>query len=127
MDSVGSGFADPAGAVKQLALRERELSSALIFTELCCASKTDFRILGCIVVMTGRDDWISDGTSVLKLSNGNALLAGITASGCIVGTAITTFCGAVNMVAREQSKIPSVDLGNGRLVQGDMLTAAVAG
>lgn len=77
--------------------------------------------------MTGPDDWISDGTSVLKLSNGNTLLAGITASGCIVGTAIATFCGAVNMVAREQSKIPSVDLGNGRLVQGDMLTAAVAG
>lgn len=77
--------------------------------------------------MTGPDDWISDGTVVVKLSNGNDLLSGITASGCIVGTAIATFCGTINMVARAQSKIPPVDLGDGRLVQGDMLTASIAG
>jgi len=104
VDSVGPGFTDPGKIVKDLALRER-----------------------CIVVLTGRDDWISDGKSVIKLSNGHQLLAGITASGCIVGTAIATFCGAVNMLARKHGKVASVDHGNGRLVQGDMLLASVAG
>jgi len=104
VDSVGSGLADPARVVKELALRER-----------------------CIIVMTGPDDWISDGDSVFKLSNGHPLLATITASGCIVGTAVAIFCGAINMIAREQGEVTTVDFGNGRLVQGDMLAAAVAG
>jgi len=77
--------------------------------------------------MTGSDDWISDGDSVFKLSNGHPLLAAITASGCIVGTAVATFCGAVNLIAREQGEVTTVDFGNGRLVQGDMLAAAVGG
>lgn len=34
VDSVGSGFADPARVVKQLALRERELPSTLFLAEL---------------------------------------------------------------------------------------------
>lgn len=77
--------------------------------------------------MTGPDDWISDGDTVIKLSNGHPLLAAITASGCIVGATIATFCGAANMVTRKQDEVPDVDFGNGRLVQGDMLAAAVAG
>ncbi|KAF8308389.1 Hydroxyethylthiazole kinase [Clavulina sp. PMI_390] len=104
VDSVGSGFSDPARVVKHVALRER-----------------------CIVVMTGKDDWISDGNIVVKLSNGNEWLGKVSGTGCIVGTAIATFCGAANMLARKQSKLPPIDLGNGRLVQGDMLTAAIAG
>lgn len=66
---------------------------------------------------------------VLAISNQNLTIyrAGITASGCIVGTAIATFCAAVNMLARKHGKVTSVDHGNGRLVQGDMLLAAVAG
>jgi thiamine-phosphate diphosphorylase/hydroxyethylthiazole kinase len=121
VDSIGSGFADPARVVKQLALREREyeMSSGEMHSP--------YTITGCIIVMTGPDDWISDGDTVIKLSNGHPLLAAITASGCIVGTTVATFCGAVNMVAREQGEVPAVDLGNGRLVQGDMLVAAVAG
>lgn len=104
VDSVGSGPADPVKLVQRLALRER-----------------------CIVIMTGADDFISDGTSVFKCSNGHPLLPGITASGCIVGTAIATFCGAVNMVARTETELPPVEYGDGRLVHGDMLAASIAG
>ncbi len=66
-------------------------------------------------------DWISDGLIVLKLSNGHKLLADITASGCILGTSIATFCGAASLTASESMS------GDERLVKGDMLTAAVGG
>lgn len=77
--------------------------------------------------MTGPVDWISDGNAVFKVSNGHPLLAAITASGCIVGTAVATFCGTANILARMQDELPSVNEGNGRLVQGDMLLGSIAG
>lgn len=102
VDSVGDGFADPAKVVKTLALKER-----------------------CIVVLTGEDDWVSDGQAVIKLSNGHRLLPGITASGCIVGSAIATYCGAINLLASGVSTESSID--DGRLVRGDMLLGAITG
>lgn len=103
VDSVGSGFGDPAKVVKELALKER-----------------------CIVILTGPSDYISDGTSVYKLSNGHTLLPRITASGCIVGSAVALFCGAENMRVRRDFPDDRAGL-NGRMVLGDMMLGAVAG
>lgn len=80
----------------------------------------DEPMLGCIIVLTGETDYISDGQTVIKLSNGHELLGRITGSGCMVGTAIACYCGAAATSAREE-------IGKGRLVKGDMLAAAVAG
>jgi len=76
----------------------------------------------CIVALTGATDWISDGFTVVKLSNGHRLLSEITGSGCMVGTAVATFCGAVSMAAKSQP----VDRSN-NLVDGDMFIATIAG
>ncbi|KAG8904491.1 hypothetical protein FRB99_001667 [Tulasnella sp. 403] len=100
VDSVGAGFSDPATAVRTLARRERN-----------------------IIVLTGKDDYISDGSIVVKLSNGHELLGQITGSGCMVGTAIATFCGAASIDA---AHAPNTHAFAGRLVCGDMLAAAVA-
>lgn len=97
VDSVGSGFADPANFVKKLARRER-----------------------CVIALTGETDWVSDGTTVVKLDNGHELLGDITGSGCMVGTCIATFCAAAFTQANTESK-PSM------LVRGDMLLGAVGG
>lgn len=94
--------------------------------------------LGCIIALTGVTDWITDGVTVVKLSNGHRLLGDITGSGCMVhhhfsyfstswthvqvGTAVATFCGAMSMAAKSQP----VDRSNG-LVDGDMFVATVAG
>lgn len=73
-------------------------------------------------MMTGPEDYISDGQLVFKLSNGNALLGSITASGCIVGTSIATFCAVANHSGNEDLKSE-----NGRPVKGNMLAGAIAG
>ena len=68
--------------------------------------------------MTGKDDYVSNGEAVYKLSNGSELLGQITGGGCIVGSVLAAFCG---VEAGKQQ--PSENL----LVGGDMLLATIAG
>lgn len=101
VDSVGGGFSDPADVVRTLARQRRA-----------------------IVIMTGVSDYISDGATVLKVSNGHELLGVITGSGCMTGTLVATFCAAARtayLSANETKENAS------QLVQGDMLTGALAG
>ncbi|GFZ48720.1 hypothetical protein JCM24511_06469 [Saitozyma sp. JCM 24511] len=101
VDSVGSGFTDPAKVVKALAQKR-----------------------AAVVVLTGVEDYISDGEIVLKASNGHELLGNITGSGCMTGTLVATFCAAARLHYLA-SKEPFEDLS--QLVQGDMLLGALAG
>ena len=79
--------------------------------------------LGCIVGMTGAVDWVSDGKHVVRLTNGHPLLGEITGSGCMVGTSVATFCGALSMAAKAKSEEAASNL----LADGDMFVATVAG
>ncbi|KAI0305529.1 TMP-TENI-domain-containing protein [Multifurca ochricompacta] len=94
VDSLG-GFKDAPDVVRSLARKHR-----------------------CIVVLSGPTDYLSDGSTVIRLSNGHELLGQITGGGCILGTAIATFCGATSMTAPGTSE--------GVLVKGDMLLATAA-
>ncbi|KAJ1816946.1 thiamine biosynthetic bifunctional enzyme [Coemansia sp. RSA 2599] len=72
VDSVGAEFADPVEAVRALSLRYR-----------------------CVVVMTGKIDYVSDGITTYSVHNGDRLQGCITGSGCMVGTSVATFVQAV--------------------------------
>lgn len=74
---------------------------------------------GCIVLLSGPTDYLSDGFIVIRMSNSHELLGQITGAGCILGTTIAIFCGAESMTASRTSE--------GVLVQGDMLIATAAG
>ncbi|PIL34226.1 hypothetical protein GSI_03937 [Ganoderma sinense ZZ0214-1] len=102
VDSVGAGFADPVSFVRNLARKERS-----------------------IVVLTGVTDYVSDGTTVVRLSNGHPLLGEITGSGCMVGTSVATFCAGASMA--EAVNRPSNAAEDAKLVRGDMLVAAIGG
>ncbi|KAH8918815.1 thiamine biosynthetic bifunctional enzyme [Atractiella rhizophila] len=52
----------------------------------------------CIVAMTGKEDYVSDGTSVYKISNGHKYLAAITGSGCMTGSAIACLAAQANNI-----------------------------
>jgi thiamine-phosphate diphosphorylase / hydroxyethylthiazole kinase len=45
----------------------------------------------CIVLMTGKADYLSDGTRTLAISNGHPLLGKITGSGCALGAVIASY------------------------------------
>ncbi|KAH7927492.1 Hydroxyethylthiazole kinase [Leucogyrophana mollusca] len=98
VDSVGSGFADPAAFVKALAKKER-----------------------CIVVLTSPTDWVSDGDTVVRLDNGDKMLGNITGSGCMVGTCIAVFCAGSSLLCDDETAIAS------KLVKGDMFLGAIGG
>lgn len=73
--------------------------------------------------MTGAVDWVSDGKNVVCLKNGHPLLGEITGSGCMVGTSVATFCGALSMAANAEKVNGSSNL----LADGDMFVATIAG
>ncbi|SFL94939.1 hydroxyethylthiazole kinase [Paenibacillus sp. 1_12] len=49
------------------------------------------RTLGCVVVVTGKDDYVSDGTIGYKVSNGTPLLTKVTGTGCLLSSIIGAF------------------------------------
>jgi len=71
------------------------------------------------VLLSGPTDYLSDGSTVIRLSNGHELLGQITGAGCVLGTAIATFCGAASMAASDSV--------GGSLINGDMFLATAAG
>ncbi|KAI8888537.1 TMP-TENI-domain-containing protein [Backusella circina FSU 941] len=62
---------------------------------LVSAVKSVAKQNNCIVGMTGPTDYISDGTRVIAIDNGDALLPMITGSGCMVSSIVACFT-AVN-------------------------------
>jgi hydroxyethylthiazole kinase len=51
--------------------------------------------LGCVVVISGVVDAISDGTKVVFVENGHPMLGYLTGTGCMCSSLIGSFCGAV--------------------------------
>ncbi|KAL5523852.1 hypothetical protein ACEPAG_8025 [Sanghuangporus baumii] len=102
VDSAGSGFANPAPMLRELARKER-----------------------CVIAMTGKTDWVSDGSVTISSSNGHEYLSQITGSGCIVGSSVATFCAAANLSAK--SGTTDDHLPHPRLVYGDMLIGVIGG
>ncbi|MGF9713109.1 hydroxyethylthiazole kinase [Paenibacillus naphthalenovorans] len=49
------------------------------------------RTLGVVVVVTGKDDMVSDGKIVYKVSNGTPLLTRVTGTGCLLTSVIGAF------------------------------------
>ncbi|KAJ3780735.1 thiamine biosynthetic bifunctional enzyme Thi4 [Lentinula aff. detonsa] len=97
VDSIGSGFKDPVLFVRNVARKER-----------------------CVVVMSGKTDYISDGTNVAVLTNGHELLSQITGSGCIAGSCIASYCAGAMILARGENQ-------EGKLALGDVFLGAIGG
>jgi hydroxyethylthiazole kinase len=51
--------------------------------------------LGCVVVISGAVDAISDGNTIVFIENGNPMLGNLTGTGCMCSSLIGSFCGAV--------------------------------
>ncbi len=47
---------------------------------------------GCIVVASGREDIITDGQQIYKVSNGHPLLSLVVGTGCMLSSTIAVFC-----------------------------------
>ena len=50
--------------------------------------------LGCIVVVSGAVDTVSDGKKVVLIENGHPMLGNLTGTGCMCSSLIGSFCGA---------------------------------
>lgn len=112
VDAVGR-LSDPVSLVRRLALERRA-----------------------IVVMTGAEDYISNGATVLRVRNGHPLLGLITGSGCMTGSIVACFLAAARSWFLQ--RVPDLDEDDdcfsekgfettSQLTQGNMLVGAFAG
>ena len=49
------------------------------------------KTLGCVVAITGKEDVICDGTRVVKIQNGVALLSKVTGTGCMTSGLVGSY------------------------------------
>lgn len=61
--------------------------------------------LGCIVVATGKVDFISDGENVIKVVNGTPKLKSVTGTGCMTGSLIGSYLGTYNCLKEDEKNI----------------------
>lgn len=59
--------------------------------------------LGCIVVITGKEDVITDGTATFIVSNGHPILTKVTGAGCLLSSVVGAF-----LAVSEQSGVEAV-------------------
>jgi len=52
--------------------------------------------LGCVVIITGKEDVISDGETTYIVSNGHAILTKVTGTGCLLTSVVGAFLGVSN-------------------------------
>ena len=52
------------------------------------------RKLGCVVVISGAVDTVSDGKKIILVENGHSMLGNLTGTGCMCSSLIGSFCGA---------------------------------
>lgn len=53
--------------------------------------ETAARKLGCVVIITGKDDVISNGENTYIASNGHPILTKVTGTGCLLSTVVGAF------------------------------------
>lgn len=105
VDSGAGQLKDPIALVKQLARKER-----------------------CLVLLSGKKDYLTDGRTVITSENGHPLLGAITGSGCALGVTVGAgLAAACNMAKSQQKEVMS--LGNTLVAHGevDLLVGALTG
>ncbi|MDF2927138.1 MAG: hydroxyethylthiazole kinase [Paenibacillaceae bacterium] len=59
--------------------------------DVAVLAKQAATVLNCVVVVTGKDDIVSDGSITYKVSNGTPLLTKVTGAGCLLTSVIGAF------------------------------------
>lgn len=50
--------------------------------------------LGCVIAITGKQDYIAQGNKVCLINNGHPILSEVTGTGCMATSLIASYCGA---------------------------------
>jgi len=62
------------------------------------------RKFNCVVALTGKRDYVSDGGSLLAVDNGHEMLTRVTGTGCMVSALVAAFAGALDRRAGQTDR-----------------------
>lgn len=94
--TVLRGNAGEISTILGLEAKVKGVDSVSSSAELPIAMKAYARLRQTVVIATGRDDYVTDGDVIWKLSNGDPMLAAITGSGCMLTGIIGAFVGVID-------------------------------
>ena len=69
------------------------------------------RKLGCVVVVSGAVDTVSDGAKIILVENGHPMLGNLTGTGCMCSSLIGSFCGAAHYELLSASAAAMMSMG----------------
>lgn len=61
------------------------------------------RLIGCPVVATGKEDYVSDGTRVFAVPHGHPIMTSVTGTGCLLGAVLAAFFGTYDLVSHRMA------------------------
>ena len=92
---LSSGSASASASATQPQQRGVDSSATLSLAQKAVLARgIARRHRGCVAVVTGAADVLSDGRRVLRVDNGHAWLGGITGAGCTLGTTLSAVLAA---------------------------------
>ncbi|MGL4819083.1 MAG: hydroxyethylthiazole kinase [Bacilli bacterium] len=123
--SVIKGNASEIAAIAGITNSTRGVDSTILADDVRDTARALALDLGCVVVVTGETDWVTDGTRLVGLPFGVPMLAQVCGTGCMtaslvasfVGTGLDAFDASVRAVmlmgwAGEQAFSPGIGLGS---------------
>lgn len=90
--SVIKGNFSEIATIAGLNVQTKGVDSGKVSADKCELAKTLAANLKAVVVITGAEDVISDGTSTYSVKNGVPVMGAIVGTGCMASSVIGTFC-----------------------------------
>ncbi len=95
MSAVRGNLAE-IGRMAGVESQMRGIDSLMVQGNVADTVKRAAKKMGCIVAATGESDYISDGRTVIKIDNGDPLMARVTGTGCMTTSLAAACCGAMS-------------------------------
>ncbi|MBA3065415.1 hydroxyethylthiazole kinase [bacterium] len=98
--NIIKGNASEIARVAGMEVKTKGVDSGKVDGDLSKMAKQLAVKKACTVVITGKEDIISDGSAVYKVSNGTDMMGKIVGTGCMAASVIGTFAGVAKDLAR---------------------------
>ncbi|MCX8002358.1 MAG: hydroxyethylthiazole kinase [Anoxybacillus mongoliensis] len=91
--SILRGNASEIASITGEQVRTKGVDAGNVQGDLEHVAKKAARMFRCVVVITGKDDIVTDGERIVIVSNGDAMLTKVTGTGCLLSSVLGAFAG----------------------------------
>jgi len=90
--SVIKGNASEIARIAGEAVKTKGVDAGHVKKDMAVVAKALARKYGCVVVVTGKEDIVTDGKKTYIVKNGDVMMTHVVGTGCMAASVIGTFC-----------------------------------